>query len=578
MGLLTGEIVADLVKEGYSAAVIASTAAFWVGIYSLALGLLRLGFLLDFIPSSVLSGYVSGAAITILLQQLKGLFGQPKTGSDTAGVIRYFFRLLPQTNWRDFLIGFSGLVIIFGLQYIGRRWGKRYRALWYLSVARNALVLVLFTVISWSVNRHHPSAPLFSISKVTGTGILPPKAPDTDLLTKVAGRSIAVFLAAALEHLAIGKAFGRHHGYVIDQDQELNFIGLVNLFGSFFSCMPITGGFSRTAVNSESGVKSPLSGLATTACVLVSIYKLSDAFYWIPSATLSAVIVAAVWQIVLPARVFWTYWKVSFADFFGSMVTFWITLFVSVEIGIACGVGYSLVYILLHLAFTKVMLVDNHNLGQLYPASSRSSTGELPDDTMLFMLQDSILYPNAARISRQICDYIYTYTAGIHEQPASHDHRPNNTDSRQRLWNDTRTHRVRRLRREASTPSSNPNHPTTSTNNLRRLNNVILDLTRTTHIDTTGLQALDDMRNQITDWAGPQVSIRIVGANKRIRDRFERHHQASKHKKAEAQGQGDGPLEAGYQVFELLQDALASRRGDNPEEELVISEEDVKSV
>jgi sodium-independent sulfate anion transporter 11 len=574
MGLLTGEIVTDLVKDGYSAAVIASTAAFWVGIYSLVLGLLRLGFLLDFIPASVLSGYVSGAAITILLQQLKGLFGQSKTGSDTAGVIRYFFHLLPQTKWRDFLIGFSGLIIIFGLQFIGRRWGKRYRALWYLSVARNALVLVLFTVISWAVNRHQPSAPLFSISKVTGTGILPPKAPDTDLLTKVAGRSIAVFLAAALEHLAIGKAFGRHHGYVIDQDQELNFIGLVNLFGSFFSCMPITGGFSRTAVNSESGVKSPLSGLATTACVLVSIYKLSDAFYWIPSATLSAVIVAAVWQIVLPARVFWAYWKVSFADFFGSMVTFWITLFVSVEIGIACGVGYSLVYILLHLAFTKVMLVDNNNLGKLYP-SSKSSTEQvqrgLPDDTMLFMLQDSILYPNATRISRQICDYIYTYTAGIHEQSASLDNNPNHPTSRQRLWNDTRTHHVARLRHEASL-----NQPT-STTNLRLLNNVILDLTRATHIDTTGLQALDDMRNQILDWAGPHVSIRIVGANKRVRDRFERHQLSKINADKKVKGQRDGPLEAGYQVFELLQDALAGRRGDS-EEGLVLGEEDIKGV
>lgn len=577
MGLLTGEIVADLVKDGYSAAVIASTAAFWVGIYSLVLGLLRLGFLLDFIPASVLSGYVSGAAITILLQQLKGLFGQSKTGSDTAGVIRYFFRLLPQTNWRDFLIGFSGLVIIFGLQFVGRRWGKVYRALWYLSVARNALVLVLFTVVSWAVNRHRPSAPLFSISKVTGTGILPPKAPDTDLLTKVAGRSIAVFLAAALEHLAIGKAFGRHHGYVIDQDQELNFIGLVNLFGSFFSCMPITGGFSRTAVNSESGVKSPLSGLATTACVLISIYKLSDAFYWIPSATLSAVIVAAVWQIVLPARVFWAYWKVSFADFFGSMVTFWITLFVSVEIGIACGVGYSLVYILLHLAFTKVMLVDNENLGQLYPSSSRSSEQEgLPDDTMLFMIQDSILYPNAARISRQICDYVYTYTASVYEQSASSSSPESQaTESRQRLWNDTRTHHVMRLRREGFPSSSSSDHPP-----LRILNKVIIDLTRATHIDTTGLQALDDMRNQILDWAGPRVSIRIVGANKRVRDRFERHHQLSRRKNAEGRGDGDAPLETGYQVFELLQDALAGRRmaRNSAEEGLVVSEESIKGV
>lgn len=126
-------------------------------------------------------------------------------------------------------------------------------------------------------------------------------------MVKVAGRSVAVFVATALEHLAIGKAFSRRYRYEIDQDQELTYIGTINLFGSFFSCMPVTGGFSRTAVNAESGFKSPLGGVISSACVLVSIYKLTDEFYWIPKATLSAIIVVAVWQIVLPPKIFWHY-------------------------------------------------------------------------------------------------------------------------------------------------------------------------------------------------------------------------------------------------------------------------------
>jgi solute carrier family 26 (sodium-independent sulfate anion transporter), member 11 len=291
--LLTGEIVIDLLSQGYSEIAIATAAAFWVGIYSLVLGVFRLGFLLDFMPLPVLSGYVSGAAITIILQQLKALFGETSTGSSSAGYIRYFFRELPSTNWRAFLVGLSGIVLLVLMQELGRRLGKRYRAMWYLSIARNALALIIFTLIGWGVNKDLKK-PLFLISKVTGAGIVAPSTPDTELLVKVAGRSIAVFLAAAFEHLAISKAFGRRHGYEINQDQELTYIGVINLFGSFFSCMPVTGGFSCTAVNSESGVKSPLGGVLTSACVLVSIYKLTGAFYWIPSATLSAIIVVAV--------------------------------------------------------------------------------------------------------------------------------------------------------------------------------------------------------------------------------------------------------------------------------------------
>lgn len=124
MGLLTGEIVTDLLGEGYTAEAISSAAAFWVGIYSLIFGLFRLGFLLDYIPLPVLSGYVSAAAITIVLQQLKGLFGEGKTGSNTTSVIREFFQLLPDTNWRSFLVGISCIALLLTLQFVGHKWAR----------------------------------------------------------------------------------------------------------------------------------------------------------------------------------------------------------------------------------------------------------------------------------------------------------------------------------------------------------------------------------------------------------------------------------------------------------------------
>lgn len=99
MALLTGEIVADFVKQGYSAHNIATAVAFMTGIYSLAIGLFKLGFLLDFIPLPVLSGYVSAAALTIVIGQIPTLFGEKNIGSTTGDVIHDFFQKLPTTQW-----------------------------------------------------------------------------------------------------------------------------------------------------------------------------------------------------------------------------------------------------------------------------------------------------------------------------------------------------------------------------------------------------------------------------------------------------------------------------------------------
>jgi sodium-independent sulfate anion transporter 11 len=290
MGLLTAEIVEDL-KHEYKPAEIAAAVAFMVGVYGLVIGLLGLGFLLDYISIPILTGFISATALTIGFGQVGSLVGLDNTPSTVFSIIGDVLRRLPQWDGPTSGIGFGTVVILFLLERLGKKWGKRHFLIQYISSSRAIIVLVVFTLVSYLVNKDRDDL-LWAISKVNTKGIDHPKAPASDLISKVAARAIAPFIAASLEHQAVGKAFGRKNHYTVDQTQEFNYLGLTNLVNSFFGAMPVGGAMSRTAVNSECRVRSPLNGVVTAAFILLTIYVFSPALYWLPKATLAAIIVS----------------------------------------------------------------------------------------------------------------------------------------------------------------------------------------------------------------------------------------------------------------------------------------------
>lgn len=505
MGLLTAQIIADLLSEGFSAQIIAGVVTFVVGIYSLLIGLFKLGFILDFISIPVLSGFVSAAALTIIFGQVPALFGETNIGTGTSVIIHDFFAKLPQTKPLTFAVGISGIALLTIMQQAGKRWGNRFRLLWLISISRNAIILIVFTSISYVVNKDLKK-PLFDISQISKTSIKPPSVPSTTLISKVAGRCITVFLAMALEHLAIAKSFARRHGYVIDESQELVFLGLSNFVNGFFPTMPTGGAFSRTAVNSESGVKSPLGGLVTSGFVVLSIYFLTGALFWIPKATLSAIIVTAVWQIVIPPKVFYSYYRTSLADFVASMISFWTTLFVSVEMGIAAAVTFSILHLLLRTVFARLTYITGSNISVLYPSNSSNyppTTVPIPHDTRIFKFTQSLLFPNAYRSKSKLLTSVQVVSSGTEVASTA--------SSKDRLWSDDNTEKkITALRSKAGI------HHQPS-----KLRVVILDLENVTFIDTTGLQALKDAKKDLVAFAGDDLQVRFVGLNEGVRKRFE---------------------------------------------------------
>lgn len=470
----------------------------------------KLGFLLEFISLPILSGFISAVAITIILNQMGSLLGEPNIGDGAATQIRDIFQQLPKANGYACAVGFTGILLLTLLDRAGKKWGKTNRIVWFLSITRAFITLVLFTGVSYAVNKDRADGRfLFDVAKVKADGLEQPKVPSASLLSKVAGGSIAVFIGSAVEHTAIARGFGVYNNYVTDQSQELTYYGVTNIFNSFFHSMGVGGAISRTAVNSACNVKSPLSGFVTTAVVLVSIFKLVGTLYWIPKATLAAIIITAVWPLIYSPRVFYRWWKTSLADFVSSMIAFWVSLFVSTEVGIASSVGFNIVYLLLRQIFIRVKTIPDtrSELAAVLDEAQRlppPGTG-IPDDTRIFKFADSVYFSNSYRAKSSILDTIQTYHAPVFNSAFAPE--------AERNWSVTGERRVAKLRRAAGI---------SDTARLPPIGLVILDFSSVSHLDATGCSHLKDLVREVKKYGGDGIEFRFVGLSHHVRERFKR--------------------------------------------------------
>lgn len=221
----------------------------------------------------------------------------------------------------------------------------------------------------------------------------------------------------------IPPAFGRINGYKIDPNQELIAIGVTNTVGTCFGAYPATGSFSRSALKSKSGVRTPIAGVFTAIGVVVALYGLTDAFFWIPTAALSAVIIHAVADLVAsPAQTF-AFWRVSPLEFVIWLAGVLVIIFTTVEIGIYTVIIASLVLLLLRVARPRGAFLGKVKVH--LPNESESESREVyvplnpranvmnPDlqvvppapGVILYRFEESYLYPNSSITNSTLVGY-----------------------------------------------------------------------------------------------------------------------------------------------------------------------------
>ena len=310
--------------DAYPADMIARGLSVIVGVVLLFLGLTRLGWIVEFIPLVGITSFMTGAAISIAAGQVPALLGISgvKTREATYLVIINTLKNLPKAKL-DAAMGVTALamlyIIRFFCNYMAKRQPQRQKLWFFVATLRMAFVILLYILISWLVNRHvnwdakkakfkilgdvpsgtfHNTTLLMPLENHTITTDTSPSLPTgfqvhsaptitIDLLRDIGSEIPATIIVAIIEHIAISKSFGRVNNYVINPSQELVAVGFTNVFGPFLGAYPATGSFSRTAIKSKAGVRTPLAGLWTAVIVLLALYALTSVFFYIPMVSQS---------------------------------------------------------------------------------------------------------------------------------------------------------------------------------------------------------------------------------------------------------------------------------------------------
>ena len=324
---------------------LAIQASMLVGVFYIAMGLLRLGFVTIFLSHAVISGFTTGAAVIIGVSQLQYLLGYKIERSDKLHIVlKNTFKNIDKISHKTLLMGMSGILTLVLMKHIG----KKYKRFSYLRALGPLAVSVISILVTWAANLEENGIPIVAhipkgLPPVTFSSWSP---LDSKLLKTV----ITMVVVGFMESIAIAKQLASKHKYELDSSQELFGLGIANFAGAIFSSYPVTGSFSRSAVNNESGAKSGISAIITAFLVMLALLFLTSIFEYLPLATLAAIVISGVLGLLdYPEAIY--LWNVHKFDFLVWTVSCLGTMFLGVEIGLIIAVVLSILIILFESAY-----------------------------------------------------------------------------------------------------------------------------------------------------------------------------------------------------------------------------------
>jgi SulP family sulfate permease len=363
---------------------IAILLALMVGAIQFIMGVFRLGFIVNFLSKPVITGFTSAVALIIGFNQFRNLFGVDFVQSDQLQyVVEDVWLQISTLNYHTTIIGLISVVVILVFRKINKK-------------IPNALIVVVFGIIIMkyfgesfidvSIVKDIPSGlPSFGIPEF-----------DIDLLRELLPIAFTLVMVGYLETISIGKSLeAKQDEYRIRPNQELIALGLSNMVGSLFKAFPTTSGFSRSAINQESGAKTGMAALISVTMVVITLLFLTPLFYHLPKTVLAAIIIVAVFGLVNFKEAAFL-WKANLLDFWLMLATFLGTLLLGIEFGIIVGVGLSLIVLIYRTSRPYVAELGKVPNSDFYRNRSRFEEVIIEDDILIFRFDAQIFYANSS--------------------------------------------------------------------------------------------------------------------------------------------------------------------------------------
>lgn len=402
--LMSAAALGQVAAQGSSEYLLAAAVlALLSGFFLAMLGLLRLGFLANFLSHPVISGFITASAILIALSQFKHVLGISAHGESLPALGASLVANLPSFNVVTVLLGVAVLAFLYAV----RAWGSALLQRVGLSAHTATLLLKAAPVLAVIATIAAAAGLDLQGRGVALVGAIPSGLPQLSwpamtlsLVEQLWLPAVMISVIGYVESVSVGKTLGARRRQRIDLNQELVGLGAANLASGVSGGFPVTGGFSRSVVNFDAGAETQMASILAAIGIALSALFLTPMLYFLPKVTLAATIIVAITPL-MDFSILRKTWRYSRSDFAAVLVTIVLTLLFGVEVGVACGVLASIFLLLYRTSrphIAEVGLVE----GTEHFRNVERHQVVTPPQILSIRVDESLIFANASFLEERI--------------------------------------------------------------------------------------------------------------------------------------------------------------------------------
>ncbi|MCI0158083.1 sulfate permease [Leifsonia shinshuensis] len=365
------------------------------GIVFLLLAVFRMGWIAQFLSRAVVTGFLFGAAIDVVIGELPKLTGTETSGANPIQELWSWFGTLNEAHRTTVLVGAVSLVVVFGLRVIAPR-------------VPGALVLVVGGLLASALLGLEAKG--VAVVGEVPRGLPLPKLPDGQLLWEHAGTvalaAVALVMIGFSQTAGDARTFAAKHRYRIDINQESVAQSAANIGAGLFQGMPVSTSLSASSLNDRSGARTGLASLTSGVTVLLTLLILAPLFSILPKAVLGALIIEAVVSGMMDVPEMRRLFRVKKVDFWIAIVALLATLVFGVLAGVIIGIGLSLVWLVAVATHPEMPTLGRERGTQVFREVESNPGDEVLPDVAVVRFDAGLFFATADALEDHLRDVI----------------------------------------------------------------------------------------------------------------------------------------------------------------------------
>ncbi|KAM9829065.1 solute carrier family 26 member 6-like [Syngnathus typhle] len=372
---------------------VATAVTLLTGLFQILLGVVHFGFVVTYLSEPLVRGYTTGAAIHVIVSQLKYTFGiNPLRYSGPLSLlytVLEIFYLVPQTNIGTLVVSIVSIIALVLAKELNSYLSKKIP----IPIPVELIGITVATLVSWQMNLLEKYG--VDVVGEIPSGLQPPVLPRASLFTQVIGDAFALSVVGYGIAISLGRIFALKYGYKVDSNQELIALGLSNSIGAMFQCIAVSCSMSRSMVQESTGGKTQVAGALSAIVILFITLWIGALFENLPKAMLAAIIYVNLHGMMKQFLDIPALWRSNRTDMMIWLATFLLTLLLNPDLGLAASIGFAMLTVIF-----RTQLPTYSKLGQVpntetyWPLEDYTHVREVPG-ILIFKSSATLYFANA---------------------------------------------------------------------------------------------------------------------------------------------------------------------------------------